>query len=161
MGSPYVSGQPYGFLVRQGAAEAVVDGFSSGKLSIVQGGVINIDATSSILMPVTVMSTTSGTLPNTGGLVTIGTTVQSKYTLPAPKYAGINLQIACTVHGATTVTQTIQTATTAVIFKCGNTTGFLQNIIFDGNTQSIELTSDTTSSWTVIGGVSGGVVVSS
>lgn len=101
--------------------------------------------------PVTVQSTTSGTISNFG-ITTIGTTIQSQYTLADPDRAGLVKTIVNTVHGATTVVQVVSCASANVLTNTvggATTVQKYRKVTFSGP-GAVQLMSLSTSHWSLV-----------
>ena len=123
-------------------------------LAVGSTGEVNIEDGGKLTFPVTTQTTTSGTITNFG-LTKFGTTIAAAYTLANPDYAGQLKILSCTVHGATTVTQTITTASTACTIA-GTSSGAgatIRTLTFTNAGQSIALMSLSSTSWVVISNV--------
>lgn len=138
---------------------SVVQRRQDGNLYVPTGKNITLESGASLIVsdgayaapPVTVMATTSGTITNYG-LTTIGTTVASAYTLAVPAFAGQEKTIACTVHGATTVTQVINSG--AANFRCGGTSTAATSVMtFTSPMQCVTLKAASTAVWIVTSNV--------
>ena len=125
---------------------------SSGTPLAVSGstGIVVIDTGGQIAVPVTVHTTSTGTITNFG-VTTFGSTSADSYTLTAPDRAGLRKTLICTVHGATTVTSNVVTATTNSYIR--NSTGVAADthtLAFLAAGEYAELISVSTSEWRVI-----------
>lgn len=123
---------------------------TSGTLQVASGGALQVATGGHLTVPVTVQSTTSGTITNFG-VTTIGTTIAGAYTLADPDRAGLAKTIACTVHGATTVSQVITTASTnvTIIGTSSPAATILRTLTFTNGGQSISLISSSTTAWLI------------
>ncbi len=122
---------------------------SGGSVVIASGGSLTYADGATPASPVTVQSTTSGTITN-AGYTSIGTTIASAYTLAAMTTAGVTKRIACTVHGASTVSQVITFAGSATaLAPCGGTTAAVTTITFT-EPGVVELISATTAVWHIL-----------
>lgn len=121
---------------------------STGELAIEDGG--------KLTFPVTIQSTTSGTITNFG-FTTIGTTIASGYTLANPDYAGQLKVIACTIGGATTVLQTVTTASTACTIAGTSDGATVVNrvLTFHEAGEVAILMSRSSTAWVLIGNLNG------
>lgn len=133
--------------------------FSSGTPLAVSGstGIVVIDTGGQIAVPVTVVTSSAGTITNFGVLA-FGSTSANAYTLTAPDRPGLRKTIVCTVSGASTVTSTLTTATTNSYIR--NSTGVAADTHTLTYTEAgdwSELISVTTSEWRLLGN-SGGVL---
>lgn len=151
-----------GIYTKQGDAEMVVGSTgvlnvigqaiinSSGELNVDSGGAFTIDDGAQVSKPVTVQTTTSGTITNYG-ITTIGTTIASLYSLAAPSRAGLEKSIYCTVHGATTVSQIVRTdsTSTTIVGTSNPASVCIRTLTFTNGGQSITLESLSTSAWGV------------
>lgn len=134
----------------QGGNELVVG--SSGLITVETGGAIVVADGGQIANPVTTQATTSGTITN-HGITTFGTTKQDAYVLADPSRAGLRKSLICTVHGATTITATVTTAST-VCTIVGSTValgGILRTLTFLSAGGAVELVSLSTAAWAIVG----------
>ena len=145
-----------GTLTIEGAGAVNVTGvltvLSSGELNVDSGGAITVDDGGHFTMPVTVQATSTGTITNYG-VTTFGTTTANTYTLAVPTRAGLRKILACTIHGATTITDTINTNSTAVtiLSTSGQAAGgLLTRMLFTNAGQRVELVSLSTSQWLLV-----------
>lgn len=125
-------------------------GLSSGStFDIHSGGSVNVETGGNIAVPVTVKATTSDTITNFG-YTTIGTTIASAYTLDAPNKAGLVKDIACTVHGASTVSQVLTFGGSATALNVsGGTTAAVTTLTFT-EPATVRLISASTSVWHIV-----------
>ena len=136
-----------GVYEKQGGKELVVG--STGTITVESGGAIALEDGGHFAMPVTVKSTSTGTITNYG-VTTFGSTSADAYTLAAPTRAGLLKILACTVHGATTTASVITTASTNSYIRGSSSPGDTHTITFlDGGTFA-QLVSVSTSEWRVM-----------
>lgn len=116
---------------------------SGGTITLESGGVLAQSAGSAITIPVEAGTTTAAFANH--GLTTFGSTASNAWTLSAPNRIGLVKILACTVHGATTVTETVTTLGCKIL---GATTvvGGTSVMTFAG-VQAVTLVSVTTASW--------------
>ncbi len=123
---------------------------SGGELNVDSGGAITIDDGGEIAVPVTVKSTSTGAITNYG-VTTFGSTSADSYTLTAPDRAGLRKTLVCTVHGATTISSVVTTATTnSYIRDSTGVAGDTHALTFLSAGRSCELVSVSTSEWRVL-----------
>ena len=119
---------------------------SGAELNVDSGGAITLDDGAHFTMPVTVKSTSTGTITNFG-VTTFGSTSADAYTLAAPTRAGLLKFLICTVHGATTTASVITTASTNSYIRGSSSPGDTHTVTFlDGGT-FIQLVSVSTAEW--------------
>jgi hypothetical protein len=134
------------FQIKQNGSAAVVSGTT---LDVQSGGVLRAEDGGVIASPVTVQATTSGTITNFG-LTTFGTTIASAYTLAAPHVPGIRKTLACTIHGASTVSQVVTFGGSATALNlAGGSTAAVTTLTFTEH-GVVELVSATTSQWLIV-----------
>lgn len=120
-------------------------------------GIIVIDSGGQIAVPVTVTTSSAGTVTNFG-VFAFGSTSANAYTLTAPDRPGLRKTIINTVSGASTVTSTLTTATTnSYIRNSSGVAADTHTLTYTEAGDWTELISVTTSEWRVLGN-SGGVL---
>ena len=121
---------------------------TGGVLNVDSGGAMTIDDGGYVAVPVTVKSTSTGTITNFG-VTTFGSTSADSYTLAAPTVAGLRKTLVCSVHGATTTASVITTASTNSYIRGSSSPGDTHTLTFlDGGTFA-ELVSVSTAEWRV------------
>jgi hypothetical protein len=134
---------------------------NTGTQTIASGGAIALEDGAQLANPVTTKSTSTGTITNFG-ITTFGSTSADAYTLADPTRAGLRKTLICTVHGGTTISSVITTASTNVtIISSTHGAGVIRRTItFLSGGQALELVSTSTSAWAVVSNV-GTVTLSS
>lgn len=125
-------------------------GSISGVATFNSTAVINLLDGSELALPVTVQATSTGAITNFG-VTTFGSTSADTYTLAAPDYAGLTKILICTVHGATTISSAITTATTnSYIRNSTAVAGDTHTLTFLSAGRFAELISVSTSEWRLL-----------
>lgn len=122
----------------------------TGVKTVASGGVLSVADGGELAVPVTTKSTSTGTITNYG-VTTFGSTSADTYTLTAPDRAGLRKTLICTVHGATTISSAITTATTNSYIR-GSTVvaADTHTLTFLKSGQFMELISVSTSEWRLL-----------
>lgn len=116
---------------------------SGGTLTLESGGVLSVSAGSAITVPVEVGTTTAAF--SNSGYTTFGSTASNAWTLAAPSRVGLVKTIACTVHGATTVTETVTTLGCKILGATTVVAG--TSVMTFSGVQVVQLVSLSTASW--------------
>jgi len=116
---------------------------SGGTLTLESGGVLAVSAGSAITVPVEV-GTTTAAFANYG-VTTFGSTASNAWTLSAPNRVGLTKTLACIVHGATTVTETVTTLGCKIMGATTVVAG--TSVMTFSGVQSVTLISRTTAEW--------------
>ena len=134
---------------KQGGKELVVG--STGTITVEAGGTIAISSDGGqIAWPVTVKSTSIGVITNYG-VTAIGSTSANAYTITAPDKAGLMKVIVSTVHGATTITCTITTASTNSYIRASTSAAGDTHVLnFTSAGEAVTMVSLSTSEWRVL-----------
>ena len=155
-GKELVVGSSGTLTVETGGTLSVTTGatvsFSSGTPLAVAGstGIIVIDDSGKIAVPVTIKTTSTGTISNFG-YTAIGSTSANAYTITAPDKAGLMKYIAVTVHGATTITCTITTASTNSYIRSSTAAAGDTHVLnFTSAGEAVTMVSHSTAEWRVL-----------
>lgn len=116
---------------------------SGGSLVLESGAVLAPAAGSAITVPVET-GTTAAAFANYG-VTTFGSTASNAWTLSAPNRVGLVKTLACTVHGATTVTETVTTLGSKILGATTVVAG--TSVITFSGVQVVTLISLSTASW--------------
>ena len=152
-GKSWVIGSTGTLTIEAGGTLAISTGatFSmAGALTVASTGALIVADGAQIAEPVTVKSTSTGTITNFG-ITTFGSTSANSYTLAHPDRAGLRKTLLCTVHGATTISSVVVTASTASFIR--NTTAVAQDahtLTFLSAGTFAELISVSTSEWRLL-----------
>lgn len=147
---------PGGTGIRREQGGRVLAVGSTGQVDYESGSYLNLQDGARMSVPVTIQTTTSGTITNFG-MTTFGTTIASAYTLANPDYAGQIKILACTISGATTVLQTVTTASTACTIAGTSDGATVVNrvLTFHEAGEVVVLVSRSSTAWVIVSNVNG------
>lgn len=114
---------------------------SGGTLTVASGAVLVMAGHQTIAVEV---GTTTAAFSNSG-YTTFGSTASNAWTLAAPSRVGLVKTIACTVHGATTVTETVTTLGCKILGATTVVAG--TSVMTFSGVQVVQLVSLSTASW--------------
>lgn len=123
-------------------------GLSSGStLEIHSGATVKVEDGGVFAHPVTTVATTAGTVTNCGYTI-LGATQTAAWTLNAPSAAGIEKTLACTVSGASSVSQTLTFTGATCLNPAGGSTAAITTLTWT-EPGVVVLVSATTAVWHV------------
>ncbi len=129
---------------------------SGSELNFDSGSAISLDDGAQLTVPVTVKSTSTGTITNFG-ITTLGSTSNNAYTLAAPDRSGLRKTLIYTVSGASGTCSITTASTNSYIRSSTAVAGDTHAITFTEAGDWAELVSVSTAEWRVLGN-SGGTV---